>query len=55
MRSLINTLESIAIPNANAIAAIPGKVKVACSMDSTATNINKLTPSEIAENTPNNM
>jgi hypothetical protein len=51
-RSLISTFESIAMPKARAIAAMPGSVKVACSMDSTATNNSKLTPSAMPENTP---
>ena len=53
-RSLINTLESIAMPRANATAAMPGKVSVACSMDNTATSSNRLKPRAILEKAPNN-
>ena len=52
-RSLISTFESIAMPSASAMAAMPGSVSVACSMDSTATSSSKLRPSASAENTPN--
>ena len=37
------------------MAAMPGKVSVACSMDSTATSSSKLTASAMLEMTPNNM
>ena len=36
IRSLINTFESIAMPSASAMAAIPGKVSVTCISDSMA-------------------
>ena len=55
MRSLISTLESIAMPSASAIAAMPGNVSVACSIDSTATNNSRLTASAMPENRPNSM
>src|SRR5450830_677061 len=53
IRSLISTLESIAIPSASAIAAIPGKVSVACSVDSTAISSSTLTDKANALNKPN--
>ena len=45
----------MAMPSTNAMAAMPGKVSVACSIDNTATNSNKLTASAMLEITPNNM
>src|SRR5690625_468825 len=55
IRSLISTLASMAIPKVRAMAAIPGNVKVACSMDKTANNnkILKVRPS--VEKTPNRL
>ena len=43
------------MPRASAMAAMPGSVSVACSMDSTAISISTLNPSATAENTPNIM
>ena len=54
-RSLISTLASIAIPSTKAMAAMPGKVSVACSMDSTATKSSKLKASATLEIMPNIM
>ena len=51
--SLISTFESIAIPNANAIAAIPGKVNVACKIDKQAVNNIRLIDKENIEISPN--
>ena len=42
MRSLISTLESIAMPRVSAMAAMPGRVSVACSSDSRATSSSRL-------------
>ena len=53
MRSLINTLESIAMPSVNAIAAMPGSVSVACRADKMANRNNRLADSEMAEKMPN--
>jgi len=50
---LISTLASIAMPSVSAIAAMPGSVKVACSIDSTATSSSRLNASARVENTPN--
>ena len=38
---------------ASAMAAMPGRVRVACSMDSTAIKSNTFTPKAMVENTPN--
>ena len=38
MRSLISTLASMAMPRVSAMAAMPGRVRVACSSDSSATS-----------------
>ena len=43
------------MPSTKAIAAIPGSVRVACIMDSTATRSSKLTANAMLEITPNNM
>ena len=43
------------MPSVSAIAAMPGKVSVACSSDKMATSMSKFTHSESAENTPNSM
>ncbi|MNY58667.1 hypothetical protein D3C86_1950300 [compost metagenome] len=53
MRSLISTFESMATPMASAMAAMPGSVSVACSIDSTASSSSTLTDSATVENTPN--
>jgi hypothetical protein len=47
MRSLINTLESIAIPSVKAMAAMPGKVSVACKIDKMAIKNSKLKVKEM--------
>ena len=54
-RSLINTLASIAMPSTKAMAAIPGRVSVACNMDNTATKSNKLNANDTLEIMPKNM
>ena len=54
-RSLISTLASIAMPSTKAMAAMPGRVRVACNMDNTATNSSKFTAKATLENTPNSM
>ena len=54
-RSLMSTLASIAIPSVSAMAAIPGRVSVACSMDSNATSSIRFTASAITETTPNKL
>ena len=41
------------MPKASAIAAMPGRVSVACSMDKMATRNNRFTPSAMPENKPN--
>ena len=51
--SLIKTFESIAIPRVKAMAAIPGRVKVACNKDSSATSRVMFRLSATAENNPN--
>ena len=43
------------MPSASAMAAMPGKVRVACSIDSTATSSSRLTASATPENRPNSM
>ena len=43
------------MPSASAMAAMPGSVSVACSIDRTATSSSRLTPSAMLENTPNSM
>ena len=50
--SLIRTLASIAMPRVKAIAASPGRVKVACITDKRATKNNKFTDKPITEITP---
>ena len=45
----------MAMPSTSAMAAMPGKVSVACSMDSTATSSSRFTASETVENTPKSM
>jgi len=50
--SLISTFASIAIPNAKAIAANPGSVRVAWRIDNKATNNNKFTPRAKIETPP---
>ena len=45
----------MAMPSTKAMAAMPGKVRVACSMDSIATNNNKFTPNATLEMMPNSM
>jgi hypothetical protein len=52
---LISTFESIAMPSASAIAAMPGSVSVACISDSTATSSSRFTDRPITEITPNSM
>ena len=49
----MSTLASMAIPNVSAMAAMPGNVKVACSIDSTATSSNRLKANASDENNPN--
>ncbi|MOA26068.1 hypothetical protein D3C78_1468370 [compost metagenome] len=55
MRSLISTLESIATPRARAMAAMPGRVSVACSMDRMASSSSTLIDSATVEKMPNIM
>src|SRR5450830_1022629 len=55
MRSLISTLASNAMPSASAIAAMPGKVKVACMADRIATSSSTLTASASTLKKPNIM
>jgi hypothetical protein len=52
-RSLISTLASMAMPSVSAMAAMPGSVSVACSIDSSATSSSRLKDSASVENTPN--
>ena len=52
MRSLISTLASIAMPRVSAMAAMPGRVRVACSSDSSAMRSSRFTPSATEETTP---
>ncbi len=51
----MRTFASIAIPNANAIAASPGSVRVACIIDNKATSNNKFTASAKIETPPKAM
>ncbi|MNC85788.1 hypothetical protein D3C83_14010 [compost metagenome] len=53
MRSLMSTLASIAMPMVSAMPAMPGSVKVACSIDSNATRNSTFAASARIENTPN--
>jgi hypothetical protein len=41
-RSLISTLASIAMPSVSAMAAMPGRVSVACSIERSATRNSRL-------------
>src|SRR3546814_1674744 len=53
MRSLMSTFESMAMPSASAMAAMPGSVSVACSMDSSASSSSTFIDRPMVENTPN--
>jgi hypothetical protein len=53
MRSLISTLASIAMPSVRAIAAMPGRVSVACNSESSATSSSRFTASASDEISPN--
>src|SRR6266508_989579 len=52
IRSLISTFESIAMPRVSAIAAMPGSVSVACSIERIATSSSKLIASASVDITP---
>ena len=52
MRSLISTLASIAMPSVSAMAAMPGSVSVACSIESSAIRSSRLTDRAMVEMTP---
>lgn len=52
-RSLISTLESMAMPSTSAMAAMPGSESVACISDNAATSSSRLKPRASDENTPN--
>ena len=45
----------MAMPSASAMAAMPGSVSVACSMERMATSSSRLNASAMLENTPNIM
>src|SRR5690606_3128180 len=53
MRSLMSTFESMAMPRVSAMAAMPGSVSVACSMDSRASSSSTFIVRPMVENTPN--
>ncbi|MNO09360.1 hypothetical protein D3C81_2324770 [compost metagenome] len=53
IRSLISTFESMAMPSVSAIAAMPGRVSVACSMDNSASSSSTFRVRPTVENTPN--
>src|SRR6478672_341135 len=55
IRSLISTLASIAMPSVNAIAAMPGRVSVACISDSSEISSSRLTASANTLKKPNSM
>jgi hypothetical protein len=50
--SLINTLESMAMPRVSAIAAMPGRVRVACRKERAATKSRMLAASAMTEKKP---
>jgi hypothetical protein len=54
MRSAMMTLASMAMPRVRAIPAMPGRVRVACIMDSRATSRNMLVARASTEMMPNN-
>ncbi|CPL85612.1 Uncharacterised protein [Bordetella pertussis] len=53
IRSLMSTLASMAMPRVRAMAAMPGRVRVACSIDSSASSSSTLTVRPMVEKMPN--